>query len=272
MSLTKRYQQRTESIDETTGIRTIHTGTDWRGFAHMLMTCALIGVLTLTAMWIGGAWLLSQLGIAAGRELPVSAICMVSLAVIGGGVVLLLAAFKQASISASAGQQKTIETMADTMNRSMDIMQAQQQGFQSAMTSLMQARMQTQGQPLQIQPPVTQNAPVPTQTLQSVDNSTMRLMPTQATDPVIQVPMQNGSEKSIKLKHIEAIYKMRPQVSQDRWLANGGGAVSDYGPICEALCEAEPPLLLRKPKGKGYELAVTEQGAAEWWQEIVCSP
>lgn len=111
--------------------------------------------------------------------------------------------------------------------------------------------------------------PQAAQTLQKVDATTWRVMPTVPVE-TRNVRMSDGTIRTVKLSQLEALFKLRPVISQDGWLKNGGGDVAKYGEVCELLCASEPTLLLRKPGAKkGYEWSGDNAFIANWWDEVV---
>lgn len=115
--------------------------------------------------------------------------------------------------------------------------------------------------------------PAPLQTLQTVSSHpnrhVMHLAPASPPVAPVDIKMSDGTTREVSLKHIEALFSIFPNVSQDRWLKAGGGSVAAYGPLCETLCDCVDPLLLRVPNNRGYEMAGDEAHARAWWEEHV---
>lgn len=67
----------------------------------------------------------------------------------------------------------------------------------------------------------------------------------------VLLQMQAGDEQRIPLAKLNAFVKCYPKITQDEFLAAGGGAPTLYREYGEMLCDCEPPFLLRKADGRG---------------------
>lgn len=159
-------------------------------------------------------------------------------------------------------------TRAVTRDHDAEVVQAGMQGMQTALNIIREQYSQReipappQGQ-MRIAPPKDMWVATDAHNLTRMD---ARDLPVDHSDDAVLIDMGGDETESIPRAKVEAFIARYPTITQDTFTKNGGGSPVDYGRFAEMLCDCDPPLLLRKPDGRGgYTFAAQHWGGVSGW-------